>query len=474
MGISIGNPQIFTGSGAVPGSTDSDAIAFVTSASITNPPVQDAIYRLVYDLKSASLWDKINVAYPLVSNLGGAFPGVLFDANVGGGTLNFLSSSTAYTGSEFGFNPPVYLPGTYTEGIKYIETLTTSSVTHSIRIENSSFQANTVYTLQATLHLGTLPRIKLEFDKSESIWGEESVNAIFDLATGTVASSGSTTTASLQPLGQDWYRASITGRTSESIATTTGNGFITFVTESNTVSYIPTQRRLCFIESTALAAGIPEQASFQTQGTYSPSSFSYNLKDPRPLSSSNYISFTGGTLYSVYGVYRGAGNTFFSLSSSLTTASYHVGIYTRKGFPTGDGNEYVIGATSTSPRNYSGQVIKYSAANQWNEGPTVPATPTASFEVLSVINNTGSSYSNGITLTSNVSPVHTQDLPEKYISILARNEPGGTTSSFNPGNPSQIPLSFVSMGQGLTQPEVVTYNTIVERFQRALNRSMIV
>ena len=350
MGISIGNPQtqVYTGSGAVPGSTDPDAIAFVTSASITNPPVQDAIYRLVYDLKSASLWDKINVAYPLVSNLGGAFPGVLFDASAGGGTLNFLSSSTAYTGSEFGFNPPVYLPGTYTEGIKYIETLTTSSVTHSIRIENSSFQANTVYTLQATLHLGTLPRIKLEFDKSESIWGEESVNAIFDLATGTVASSGSTTTASLQPLGQDWYRASITGRTSESIATTTGNGFITFVTESNTVSYIPTQRRLCFIESTALAAGIPEQALFQTQGTYSPSSFSYNLKDPRPLSSSNYISFTGGTLYSVYGVYRGAGNTFFSLSSSLTTASYHVGIYTRKGSPTGDSNEFVLGAANVS------------------------------------------------------------------------------------------------------------------------------
>lgn len=471
MGINIGNPvtQIYTGS-AVPGSTDPDAIAFVASASITNPPVQNAIYRLVYDLKSASLWDKISVAYPLVSNYGGAIPG----GSPSVVNTRFLSSSILHP--SISYIPPTYVPGTFTEGTRYIEERTTSSVTHSIASTFYDFKANTHYRIQADIHPGTLGRVKLEFDRSESIWGTDPVNAIFDLTNGTIYSSGSTTTASIQPLEQGWYRAGIIAKTSESVATTTGNGFILFVSGTDTTNYATQTQKLCFIENFTVTPGasLNTQNFFLTQGTVLTSSFAYNLKDPRPLTSSYFMTFGGTVNFSGYGIWSGPnrsgyGNSNFPLGLVHTTQSYHIGIYTRIANTSIDSNEFVIGVTTGS---FTGQVIKYTVNAAWNGGPFIIARPTASFEVLTVTNNTASTYANGITLTAAQSPAHDYQLPNRTVGILMRNNPG-EDGTFNRGDSSLIPLSFVSMGQGLTQNEVIAYNTIVERFQRALNRSMI-
>jgi hypothetical protein len=47
-------------------STDADAQAFITAASITNPTQQSAINQLVVDLKAYSIWTKMKALYPMV------------------------------------------------------------------------------------------------------------------------------------------------------------------------------------------------------------------------------------------------------------------------------------------------------------------------------------------------------------------------------------------------------------------------
>lgn len=59
---SFGNFYPFT----VTPSLDSDACAFVASASITNTTQQNAINQLVLDLKTASIWTKMKAIYPFV------------------------------------------------------------------------------------------------------------------------------------------------------------------------------------------------------------------------------------------------------------------------------------------------------------------------------------------------------------------------------------------------------------------------
>ena len=51
---------------SVGGGGDADASAFITTASITDPTQQSAINQLVLDLKSYSIWSKLEAIYPYV------------------------------------------------------------------------------------------------------------------------------------------------------------------------------------------------------------------------------------------------------------------------------------------------------------------------------------------------------------------------------------------------------------------------
>lgn len=55
---------IIAGKGAIP--LDSDALAFITAASITDSTQKSAINQLVLDLKSANIWTKMKAIYPFV------------------------------------------------------------------------------------------------------------------------------------------------------------------------------------------------------------------------------------------------------------------------------------------------------------------------------------------------------------------------------------------------------------------------
>jgi len=59
----LGRIQIYLN---IPSSSDPDAQAFLTAASITDPTISSAINQLVVDLKATGVWNSLNAIYPFV------------------------------------------------------------------------------------------------------------------------------------------------------------------------------------------------------------------------------------------------------------------------------------------------------------------------------------------------------------------------------------------------------------------------
>ena len=81
-------------------STDADAQAFITAASITDPTQQSAINTLVVDLKGYSIWTKFQAIYPVVGGVASSHAVNLKTP----GTYN-LSFTTGWTHSSTGMTP---------------------------------------------------------------------------------------------------------------------------------------------------------------------------------------------------------------------------------------------------------------------------------------------------------------------------------------------------------------------------------
>ena len=79
---------------------DSDAQAFITAASITNPTQQAAINTLVVDLKSYNIWTKFKAIYPIVGGVASSHAVNLKTP----GTFN-LTFASGWTHSSTGMTP---------------------------------------------------------------------------------------------------------------------------------------------------------------------------------------------------------------------------------------------------------------------------------------------------------------------------------------------------------------------------------
>ena len=82
------------------GGIDPDAQAFITAAGITGPTQQTAVNQLVLDLKSYSLWTKMNAIYPIVGGTSSSHAVNLKSP----GTYN-LSFATGWTHASTGMTP---------------------------------------------------------------------------------------------------------------------------------------------------------------------------------------------------------------------------------------------------------------------------------------------------------------------------------------------------------------------------------
>jgi len=79
---------------------DADALAFFTSASITDTTQKNAVNQLVLDLKSASIWTKMKALYPIVGGVSSSHAVNLKQP----GTYN-LTFATGWTHSSTGMTP---------------------------------------------------------------------------------------------------------------------------------------------------------------------------------------------------------------------------------------------------------------------------------------------------------------------------------------------------------------------------------
>jgi hypothetical protein len=142
--------------------TDPDAQAFITAASITNPTQQSAINQLVLDLKGYSIWTKFKAIYPIVGGTASSHAVNLKTP----GTFN-LTFSTGWTHSSTGMTPsnafantsliPNSVLSANSEHCSvYLRTNISSGVQCDIGTANNTTQSNIFPNLSGTFY----PRVQ--------------------------------------------------------------------------------------------------------------------------------------------------------------------------------------------------------------------------------------------------------------------------------------------------------------------------
>lgn len=496
MGISLGNPvQIPIPTASVPvGFGDADAVAFLQSGSLTNPVTVNAIYRLVYDLKSASLWDKIYAAYPFASNQGDITPNTVY-SDYYFGTCYHLNTDYKIGG----YAPPPYTPG----GV-LIQTVTSSEVVNTAvdrRITTTTFgvSASNTYTLaidaKATLET---PRIKLAFVSSSAPpWSSTNPSAIFDLSTGqVVATSSIKVTGSMTYLDNGWYTCKLTTDTTSSFNYGdygTQASIILISGSSQTQTFSASISPIALLSNLRVVNGRTVPPSSLSTGPATVQAMSLNLKDPRPLTSSNYLSFTGSYFFSGYGVYfgkmdnvgytsmTGFANTYFSFAQRLTTSSYHFGWYERRTVGVGDTRQGtydpVTGRRLTwqlDGNNYDSQVglgLTYISTGPNNGTFVVGNTKKTGPWLMTTTNSTSSLYYSKFTASQSLQQTASVNHADVYFTLGQESRAIAPEIVVYATN-ARSAISFMTFGEGLTVTESAAYMNIVERFQQNMSRSV--
>lgn len=108
---------------------DADAVAFFTSASITDTTQKNAVNQLVLDLKAANIWTKMKALYPVVGGVASAHAVNLKTP----GTYN-LTFQTGWTHASTGMTP---------NGATYANTSLTPSIILTLNSTHISYYSRT-------------------------------------------------------------------------------------------------------------------------------------------------------------------------------------------------------------------------------------------------------------------------------------------------------------------------------------------
>jgi PKD repeat protein len=205
----------------------------------------------------------------------------------------------------------------------------------------------------------------------------------------------------------------------------------------------------------------------------SAASHKYNLKDPRDLDAAFRLSFSGGWVHSANGMQGNASNTFantfISPSAQLNQNSTHLSYYSR--------TAGVLSSAFVDMGSFSGSSIGTYSALSFNGliYPTINtsessggATPLTNRLGLKTINRFDSSnvkvFNNGVlvgTYARTSAPLISLNI------FLGAYNIGGVA-----GGITNLEYAFNSIGDGLTDAEVSTYNSIVQKFQTTLGRQV--
>ena len=434
--------------------TDADAQAFITAAAITDPTQQAAINNLVVGMKADGIWTKMKAVYPFVTDNRNLFS---YTEDFGNAYWN-RSAITITANSTTAPNG----------------TLTADSI-----VENTANTDHYVNVLSGLTLTASPYTLSVYSKKAGRDWfslglynGTDSKYAWFNLNTGAIGTIQSGITASIESVGNGWYRCSIT-RTMAAVSTNY-IGFIPTIADGGG-AYLGNGTTATYIWGAQLELGSTAttyQPIATTQQAFISSQFKYNLVNPVDSDAAFRLVFNGGWTHSSNGATpngtNGYADTKLVPSSVLAQNSASVGAYLR----TDNIGNYCDIGSSDNPTYNNGLYLFYNVAgnkdySRNNNDSGAGGTTTASsgfivnkrtvFSDMKVIRNNSLILSNGNPTTGrSTSPI--------LISAMNR---GGTIELYSN---RQTAFNFVS--DGLTDTEAANLYTRVQAFQTSLSRQV--
>ena len=419
---------------------------FLAAAGITGPTQSKAITQLVADLYSSGLWPKMKAVYPMVTD-----------------NRNLLSYSEAFDNAYWQKGSTTITTNTTTapNGTNTADKVSETSATgyHFTTISDGAMINTNNYTLS------------FYAKAAERTWcsvylydGTNLYQTFFDLANGAVGSIGSGMTASIESVGNGWYRC----RVSRNIVGALGaNGGILTATGNNQSSFAGTTGSGIYIWGAQLEVGSTVstyQPILTTPSAFMASQMKYNLKDARDLDAAFRLTWSGGWTYSATGATPNGTNAYADtkfIPSYNSSNGLNYGTYTRT-TSNAAGYNILIGSGGAGSFMYIGG----GGESYLGSGSSVIMYPNLTNGYY--IRNGNSS---GQIAIKNNTLIGTNTSAATYVttSILLG---AGNAVPPSPGSYSNAQIAFSHFSESLTQQEGFILNQIVEKYQVALSRGV--
>jgi hypothetical protein len=505
-------------------STDPDAQAFITAASITNPTQQSAINQLVVDLKGYSIWTKMKALYPFVGGTASThkfnlknpldtdaafrlvFSGGWTHSSTGAtpnGTNGYADTKLVAQGI-LGLNSTSF--GVYSRTNVDIIAPSIGNVTGGLGSECSLWLRignNTV----ARVNSPNYPSIsnldsKGFFIANRIISSEIKVQIRNVQYTGTFNTSNSLSTNTFKiggvspgyfdtkELAFSFIGDGLTDTEAanlytavQAFQTTLGRSIGTqTVSDADAQAFVTNAGIVDQVEANAinnLVIGMKADGLWTKMKAVYPfvggtaSTHKFNLKDPRDLDAAYRLVFNGGYTHNNLGITGNGTNAYADTklipnSGALTQNSTHISVYSRTN--KSNSNECLIGSATAAFSNNGLLILAY--ANDpyimVNNSTLTNGTGFNTTGLLTATRTTSTNqklFRNTSTLINATS--NSTGLSNGRILLNAFVENNISISRYAPHN-----LAFASIGDGLTDTDATNLNTRVTTFQTALNRNV--
>ena len=421
---------------------DSDASAFITATGLSGTTQKSAITTLVKDLKSSGLWNKMKAVYPMVTDNYNQFYYSEDFSNANWYRIN----NTITTNSTIAPN------GTLT-GDTFTDNATNNF--HEIAANYTLTGINGNNTASIYAKANTLNWICVTYYISGTFQ-----KTFFDLQNGLVGTNASGNTATIENVGNGWYRCSITRNFNA-----TGSFNVGFHTASadNVDSYAGSGQSL-YIWGAQFQAGTPlaYQPILTSPSAFMASQMKYNLKDARDLDAAFRLTWSGGWTYSATGATPNGTNGYIDTNlvgnTNISQGNFGFGIYSRTNSST-VGAYGINGALHIYPKFTDGNTYY----RIFGGGSAVSGQTTLGL-IYGFNDSTSTSYGwfNGV--KKQTTPSSNYTIPSTNL-MFAGNVTG--TGGYDS---RQLSFGFASLY--LNDSEAQLLNQIVEKYQVALSRGV--
>ena len=440
---------------------DPAALAFITSTGITNDLQKQAINNLVVSLKGYGIWSKMKAVYPFVTD----------NRNLVSYSEDFSNAYWAKTNATISSNSTTAPNGTLTA-----DTIMDNANNnfHYIATGNSlGNNGNNTWSIYAKAN--TLNYLYLYFYNGSEPAGK---TAWFNLSNGTVGTVQSGITASIESVGNGWYRCSITRNFNFTVALS--NCGVGVSNGDNVASYIGSNQSL-FIWGAQVDAGSTAttyQPIATTQQAFIANQFKYNLVNPVDSDAAFRLVFNGGWTHSAQGATPNGTNGYADtkLNPSLQSgwiSNNHMSFYSRTQTPSGGGWNIGVGNIFTGQPLFGLAAVRSANTALYDSGnfPSGRASSTqtdgrAFWLGSCTASNVRKLIKNGILINTN-NTIDTNAALSDFIYIGAMKDAGGGANYYMPQQ-----AAFVSIGDGLTDTEAANFYTAVQAYQTALSRQV--